>query len=76
MGLLPPAGANNPLDQFKDFRAAMKFVNKVADCAEEEEYHPDFQIHWNRVVPILWTHDISGLSHKDFVLAAKIDRLA
>lgn len=62
--------------EFKDFKAAMKFVNKVADCAEEQEHHPDFQIHWNRVELVLWTHDIGGLSEKDFMMAAKINRLA
>ena len=62
--------------KFKDFKAAMKFVNKVADCAEEQEHHPDFQIHWNRVELVLWTHDIGGLSEKDFMMAEKINRLA
>jgi 4a-hydroxytetrahydrobiopterin dehydratase len=62
--------------KFKDFKAAMKFVNKVADCAEEQQHHPDFQIHWNRVKLVLWTHDIGGLSEKDFMMAAKINRLA
>jgi 4a-hydroxytetrahydrobiopterin dehydratase len=62
--------------KFKDFKAAMKFVNKVADCGEEQEHHPDFQIHWNRVELVLWTHDIWGLSEKDFMMAEKINRLA
>ncbi len=62
--------------KFKDFKAAMKFVNKVADCAEDQEHHPDFQIHWNRVELVLWTHDLGGLSEKDFMMAAMINRLA
>ena len=36
----------------------------------------DFQIHWNRVELVLWTHDLGGLSEKDFRMAAKINRLA
>lgn len=61
---------------FKDFRDAMAFVNRVADLAEEEGHHPDFAIHWNRVEIVLWTHKIGGLHENDFIMAAKIDRVA
>lgn len=60
---------------FKDFKRAMKFVNRVADLAEEEGHHPDFHVHWNRVELVLWTHDLGGLSENDFIVAAKVDRL-
>lgn len=62
--------------KFKDFKGAMKFVNKVADLAEEEGHHPDFLIHYNKVELTLWTHKIGGLHRNDFILAAKIDSLA
>lgn len=62
--------------RFKDFRRAMKFVNKVADLAEEVGHHPDFHVHYNRVLVEIWTHKIGGLHENDFILAAKIDRLA
>ena len=61
--------------EFRDFRAAMGFVNRVADLAEEEGHHPDIAIHWNKVELTLWTHKIGGLHENDFILAAKIDRL-
>ena len=61
--------------EFQDFRAAMEFVNRVADLAEEEGHHPDFAIHWNKVELTLWTHKIGGLHENDFILAAKIDAL-
>ncbi len=60
---------------FKDFRKAMGFVKQVADLAEEEEHHPDIFISYNQVTLTLSTHKIGGLSRKDFLLAAKIDRL-
>ena len=60
---------------FKDFKEAMKFVNKVAEIAESEGHHPDIHISWNRVRLDLSTHSIRGLSENDFILAAKIDRL-
>jgi 4a-hydroxytetrahydrobiopterin dehydratase len=59
----------------EDFKAAMEFVNRVADVAEREGHHPDIAIHWNKVALVLWTHKIGGLHENDFILAAKIDRL-
>ena len=36
--------------EFKDFVAAIAFVNRVADVAEEHNHHPDILIHgWNKV---------------------------
>lgn len=60
---------------FKDFKAAMAFINRVAEKAEEEGHHPDIHVFYNRVVIELWTHAISGLSENDFILAAKIEKL-
>ena len=60
----------------KNFKAAMAFVNTVADLAEAEGHHPDILIHgWNNVRLELSTHAIGGLSENDFIVAAKIDRL-
>ena len=61
--------------RFKDFNESIKFVNKVADLAEEEGHHPDILISWNKVTLTLMTHAIGGLSENDFILAAKIDRM-
>ncbi len=60
---------------FSDFNDAMRFVNKVADLAEEEGHHPDIYIFYNRVTVELYTHSIDGLSENDFIMAAKIDEL-
>ena len=62
--------------KLKDFRDNMDFVNKIADLAEEEGHHPDLCISWNILEVTLWTHAIAGLSENDFILAAKIDKLA
>jgi 4a-hydroxytetrahydrobiopterin dehydratase len=61
--------------RFRDFVAAMAFINKMAALAEAEGHHPDFAVHYNRVDVTLWTHAVGGLSDNDFVLAAKIDTL-
>lgn len=61
--------------KFKNFTAAMEFVNKIAQIAEQEGHHPDIYIYYNRVIIKLTTHNISGLSENDFILAAKIESL-
>lgn len=60
---------------FGTFTKAMDFVNKVARLAEEADHHPDISISYTRVTLTLTTHAVSGLSEKDFSLAAKIDAI-
>ncbi len=61
--------------EFKDFSAAMKFVNAVAELAEQAWHHPDVDIRWNKVTLTLTTHKAGGLTEQDFALAQKVDRL-
>ena len=61
--------------EFKDFVAAMKFVNHVAQLAERAQHHPDIDIRWNKVTLALTTHSDGGLTENDFKLAREIDRL-
>ena len=61
--------------EFKDFVAAMKFVNAVAHFAEKAWHHPDIDIRWNKVTLALTTHSESGLTKKDFQLARMFDCL-
>lgn len=59
-----------------NFKAAMDFVNKVADQAEAMDHHPDILIHgWNHVRLSLMTHSEGGLTAKDFQLAGQINHL-
>ena len=60
---------------FKDFRAALAFVNRVGEAAESTAHHPDIDIRYNRVRLALVTHDAGGLTAKDFSLAAQINQL-
>jgi 4a-hydroxytetrahydrobiopterin dehydratase len=60
----------------EDFSAALAFVNRVGECAEEAGHHPDIDIRYNRVRLGLVTHDAGGLTVKDFELAAAADTLA
>jgi 4a-hydroxytetrahydrobiopterin dehydratase len=60
---------------FKNFREALAFVNRVGNLAEEQGHHPDICFGWGKAEITIWTHKIDGLTESDFVLAAKIDRL-
>jgi 4a-hydroxytetrahydrobiopterin dehydratase len=59
--------------QFENFVAAIAFVNRVADYAEQAAHHPDIDIRYNRVRIGLTTHDVGGISEKDVALAAQLD---
>lgn len=62
--------------KFKHFKEAIAFVNKVADLAESEGHHPNIKIAYNKVSLDLFTHAVLGLSENDFIMAAKINKLA
>jgi 4a-hydroxytetrahydrobiopterin dehydratase len=60
---------------FKDFLAALAFVNRVGERAEEAGHHPDIDIRYNRVRLGLVSHDAGGLTAKDFELASAVNKL-
>lgn len=60
---------------FRDFRAALEFVNRVGDLAETAAHHPDIDIRYNKVRLVLVTHDTGSLTERDFELAASISKL-
>ncbi len=54
-------------EKFTDFRAAMLWVNRVANLAEQQNHHPDIDIRWNRVTVRLTTHETGGLTDRDWL---------
>jgi len=61
---------------FQDFRQALAFVNRVGELAEQQGHHPDILLAWGRAEVTTYTHAVKGLTESDFILAAKIDKLA
>jgi 4a-hydroxytetrahydrobiopterin dehydratase len=59
-----------------DFGAALAFVQQVGALAEREGHHPDITFGWGYATVSLRTKKIKGLHENDFIMAAKIDRLA
>jgi 4a-hydroxytetrahydrobiopterin dehydratase len=62
--------------EFPDFKAAMQFVNKIADAAEQAGHHPDIDIRYNKVTMALVSHDSGGVTEKDVRMAEKINQIA
>ena len=60
---------------FNSFMAAIAFVNKIAEAAEQANHHPDITINYSQVSISLSTHSESGVTQKDFQLAEAIDKI-
>ena len=58
---------------FKNFIEAFAFMSKIAIIAESQNHHPELFNCYNRVTIDLMTHEIDGLSEKDFKLASTIE---
>jgi 4a-hydroxytetrahydrobiopterin dehydratase len=63
------------LFEFKNFKQALAFTNKVGALAEDEGHHPLIITEWGQVEVRWWSHIIGGLHVNDFIVAAKTDTL-
>ncbi|CEK10076.1 4a-hydroxytetrahydrobiopterin dehydratase [Legionella hackeliae] len=61
--------------KFTNFYETMAFVNAIAWIANVENHHPDLEVGYNYCHVRFMTHALNGLSHNDFICAAKIDAL-
>jgi 4a-hydroxytetrahydrobiopterin dehydratase len=62
--------------EFKDFKEALVFVNKVGEKAEQMDHHPDIFMHsWNKVRITVSTHSAGGVTENDFKLAQMIENI-
>src|SRR5918992_757517 len=62
--------------RFKNFADAFAFVKRAGDLAEAEGHHPDITFGWGYATVSLQTKKIKGLHENDFIMAAKLDRMA
>jgi 4a-hydroxytetrahydrobiopterin dehydratase len=58
---------------FGGFKEAMTFVNHVAARAEEMDHHPEILVDYDKVTLTSTSHDLGGLTRRDFALAQRID---
>ena len=61
---------------FESFNAAFGFMTRCALVAEQMDHHPEWLNVYNRVEVVLSSHDVKGLSARDFKLAHKMDEIA
>ncbi len=62
--------------RFRNFAEAMRFACQVGELAEAEGHHPDLSVGWGYCTVRFRTHSIKGLHENDFIMAAKVGRLA
>ena len=68
-------GASRRTGKLKDCVAAVEFVNRLVEPAEEMNHHPDLELSWNTVTLSLSTHSEGGITERDLELARRIDAL-
>ena len=60
---------------FGNFVEAFGFMTSLALEAEKRDHHPEWRNVYNRVEIDLTTHEASGITERDFKLAAAANRL-
>lgn len=60
---------------FNDYLQTVSFANALAWIAQQQNHHPKLIIEYKHCLVQYSTHSVSGISIKDFICAAKIDRL-
>lgn len=68
-------GALEKTYNFQNFHETMGFVNAVAFIANQQDHHPDLRVSYKQCVVRYNTHDVKGISMRDFDCAGRIDRL-
>jgi 4a-hydroxytetrahydrobiopterin dehydratase len=58
---------------FPSYKAVLGFVARVGALAEEQDHHPELLVQYGAVTVTLTSHDLKGLTERDFRLAKAID---
>ena len=61
--------------KFTSYMDGIKFVNKIAELAEQKNHHPDILIGWCNVNVSITSHDMGGVTNQCVELANEIDLL-
>jgi len=61
--------------RFKDYLEGIRFVNKLAEAAEEVNHHPFITIQYKLVIVELTSWSENGLTDLDFDLANQYEKL-
>jgi len=61
--------------QFASFRRSIDFVNHVAALSEKAEHYPDIVVSFRNVRIETSTHDVGGLTERDFALISEVNAI-
>ena len=61
--------------RFGNYHETIAFVNAVAWIAQRADHHPDLSVHYDHCVVAFTTHDAAGITQRDLVCAARVERL-
>ncbi len=61
---------------FDSFLSGIEFVRNVAGAAEAADHHPDIDIRYSAIKIAVSSHDVGGITERDFKLAAEVSNLA
>ncbi|MFC0524583.1 4a-hydroxytetrahydrobiopterin dehydratase [Pontibacillus salicampi] len=60
---------------FAEYMDGIRFVHEIGSIADEKDHHPSLQVEYGKIIVSLTSHDVGGLSERDFDLAQTIDRV-
>lgn len=61
--------------EFDGYKEATFFANTVFGLAEKHFHHPTVRVEYGAVEIDLWSHDVEGLTERDFELAHEIENV-
>lgn len=61
--------------EFVNFAEALEFVNKVGEICETQDHHAEFTLSWGKVTIKTWSHDVGGITQRDYELTKSIDEV-
>jgi 4a-hydroxytetrahydrobiopterin dehydratase len=61
--------------QFPSFRRAIEFVTQVAALVEKSDHYPEIAVSYRTVRIEVSTHDVGGLTERDFALVGEINQI-
>lgn len=59
--------------EFDSYMDGVEFVNEVAELAEDANHHPDLHVGYKEVEVTLKSHDVDGVTDRDWGLVDEIE---
>ena len=60
----------------RDYPLLVSLAAQIGVLSQAQDHHPDMELGYGKLQVSLTTHSVGGLSLNDFILAARINRLA